>query len=223
MRNTWHYVPVVLALCTAAAHAQFDRLKGATVSVGATSNFDRTLTSNPTTGVYDISTPTGGVLSETVSNQQQFTTNAVGVLGQVSLHPVAWAGVEVNYGFTRFSERYAFNYSSAPGTQQLLSVPVTMHETTAAYEFHPPHIKFQPFVNVGGGAVDFLPTMNNNQWRGAGLLEAGFDIPSGFRHLAFRVQGRALIYRAPNFNLSEISTRSWQVTAQPAVSAVFRF
>ena len=223
MRNTWRLVPVVLALCTAAVHAQFDRLKGATVSVGATSDFDKVLTSNPTAGTYQIPTPTGGVLDETVSNQQQFETSSVGVLGQVSLHPVAWAGVEVNYGFTRYSERYAFNYSSTPGVQQTLGVPVTMHEMTAAYQFHPPHIKFQPFVNIGGGAVDFLPTLNNNQWRGAGLLEAGFDIPSGYKHLAFRVQGRGLFYRAPNFDNPEISTRAWRVTAQPAVSMVFRF
>lgn len=221
-RHLFRYVPVVFALAAVSAQAQLDRLKGATVSVGATGQFTTPLTSNPTSGTYNISTPSGGVLSEEVSNQRQYTTESVGVLGQVSLHPVAWAGVEVNYGFTRFSERYAFSYSSASATQTL-NVPVTMHEATAAYQFHPPHIKFQPFVNIGGGAVDFLPTMQNNQWRGAGLVETGFDIPSGYKHLAFRVQGRALVYRAPNFNNPIISTRSWRVTTEPAISAVFRY
>jgi hypothetical protein len=121
--------------------------------------------------------------------------------------------VEVNYGFTHYSELYNFNESSVTAGQQI-RVPTDQHEATAAYVFHPRHIPFQPFVNIGGGALDFAPASTTNQWRAAGLLEAGFDIPTRNKHLAFRMEGRTLVYRAPNFNTS---------LEEPSLSAVYRF
>ena len=215
-------VPVILALATAGAHAQFYKLHGASVSLGGTENFSTPLTSSSTTANYNISTPTGGVLNETVSNQQQYTTDSAGFLASFAFHPVAFAGVEVNYGFTHYSERYAYNYSSSPNTQ-LTNISTFQHEATAAYVFHPRHIPFQPFVNVGGGGIDFLPRFANNQWRGAGLVEAGFDVPTPSKRLAIRIQGRALIYRAPNFSNPVVSTRTWRSQEEPGVSFVYRF
>ena len=214
--------PILLALVGVSAHGQFYKLKGGSVSVGGTGQFTTPLTTNPSSGVFSISTPTGGVLNETLTNQQQYTTNSVGGLFSIQFHPVAFAGVEFNYGVTKYSERYAFNYSSASATQ-IVNVPTWQHEATAAYVFHPPHIPFQPFVNIGGGGIDFLPNFATNQWRLAGLLETGMDFPMGTPHLAFRVEGRALIYRAPNYQNAAISTRTWRSTEQPSASLVFKF
>ncbi len=211
-----------IAMPALAAHGQFYKLHGAAISVGATGPFDRSLESNPGSGSYVVTTPSGGVINTTVSNQQQFTTNSAGFLTSIQFHPKPWAGVEMNYSFSHYSERYAFTYSSATPAQSV-NVPTTAHEATAAYEFHPPHIPFQPFVNVGGGSIDFVPRTGENQWRGAGLLEAGFDLPTHNKHLGFRVEGRSLYYRAPNFNNSAISTKTWRVTFEPSVSAVYRF
>ncbi len=216
------FLPLLLAVAATSAHGQFYKLKGASVSIGATEHFDTTLTTNTTTGSYVVATPTGGVLTETVSGQQQYTSTSTGGLFSLQFHPVAFAGVEVNYGVTKYSERYAFNYSSASATQ-VVNVPTWSHEATAAYEFHPPHIPLQPFVNIGGGAVDFLPAFASNQWRGTGLVEAGLDVPLGNKHIAMRVEGRVLIYRAPNFSNPEISTRSWRATEEPSISFVYRF
>ena len=216
------FLPLLVALAAGSAEGQFYKLHGGSVSFGATADYSTTLTNNPTSSVSPISTPSGGVLSETVSNQQQYTTNSVGGLFSLQFHPVAFAGVELNYGVTKYSERYAFNYSSATSTQTV-NVPTWSHEATAAYEFHPPRIPLQPFVNIGGGAIDFLPQFANNQWRGTGLLEAGLDIPLKNRHLALRVEGRALVYRAPNFSNPLLSTRTWRSTEEPSVSFVYHF
>ncbi len=215
-------LPLLALLATAGAQAQFYKLHGASVALGATESFDTPLTSNSNTANFNVATPTGGVLNETVSNQQQYTTDAAGFLATLQFHPVAFAGVEVNYGFTHYSERYAYNYSSAANAQ-VTNVSTYQHEATAAYVFHPRHIPFQPFVNIGGGGVDFLPHFGSNQWRGAGLVEAGFDIPTHVKRLALRVQGRSLIYRAPNFNNSVISTRQWRSQEQPSAAFVYRF
>ena len=217
------YALLAFSVATAAkVEAQIYTLKGASISFGATGQFTTPLTTNPQAGNYVVPTPAGGVISSTISGQQQFTTNSAGFLTSIQLHPKMWAGVEVNYGFTHFSERYTFNTTTAT-PQQSIGVKSDVHELTGAYVFHPHHIPFQPFVNIGGGTIDFAPTTASNQWRGAGLVETGFDIPSGNKHLAFRVEGRALVYRAPNFDTPGISTGSWRVTEQPSVSAVYRF
>ena len=204
------------------AHGQFYKLKGASVSVGGTGNFSTTLESNASNVNYTANRTGGGTLNEVASGQQQFTTDSTGGLFSLQFHPVAWAGVEVNYGFNHYSEVFQYSASSATAAQSQ-HINTYSHEATAAYVFHPKHIKFQPFVNVGGGAISFLPPLADNQWRWAGLLETGFDIPTKNPHLAFRAEGRALVYRAPNFYNSALSTRSWRVTEEPTASVVFRF
>ena len=213
----------VVAMATVSAHGQFYKLHGASVSVGGTEFFSTPITSSPTGGVYTVTNHDGGTLQETVSGQQQFTSNAFGGVASMQFHPVAFAGVEMNYAASKYSERYFYNYSSAAG--QITNVTTWSHEATAAYVFHPKHIKFQPFVNIGGGAIDFLPSrpQADNQWRGAGLLETGFDIPTKSPHLAIRIEGRALFYRAPNFDNPALSTRTWRSTEEPTAAFVYRF
>ena len=214
MKSALRYVlpfsaAMLLAVMTAAtAHAQFYKLKGGSISVGGTGQFDTTLTSN-------------GNVASTGTNQQ-FTTWSAGFVSSLQFHPVSWAGVEFNYGFTHYQERYAFYYPTS-SSQFRVNVPTDAHEATGAYLLHPRHIPFQPFVAIGGGAIDFVPRDAMNQWRGAGLLEMGFDIPTHSKHIGFRVEGRSLFYRAPNYYTPQISTRSWRVTEEPEVSAFYRF
>jgi hypothetical protein len=215
-------LPLLFATVAASAHAQFYKLHGGSLSAGFSGQFTTQLTSNSGTSSTNIGTPTGGVLNETVSGQQQFTPDPGGLLISLQMHPVAWAGVEINYGYNRSSEVYSFNYSSL-SSPQVLHIHDTTNEATAAYEFHPPHIPLQPFVNIGGGALSFIPHLASNQWRGTGLVEVGLDIPTHVRHLALRVEGRSLVYRAPNFNQPIISTRGWRVTNEPVASLVYRF
>jgi hypothetical protein len=199
----------VLNLCLAAAattvaQAQIYKLHNADVGVAATGQFTTTLTSN---GLVD-----------------QNTTMSPGLVFTLRDHPVAWAGVEFNYGFTRYSQRYTYTASAGgvTGTGQI-SDSNSVHEATAAYLFHPHFRHLQPFVGIGGGALDFMPTQGPNQWRGAGLLEAGLDIPTRNPHFGFRVQGRSLYYRAPNFNIAGGSSQSWVVTTQPSGGVYIRF
>ncbi len=221
-----YVLPALLAATVASvAQAQFYKLHGGSISVGATGNYLETLTDNPRPVTFNSVTPNGITLTNTVSNQQQYNTSSLGFLTSLQFHPVPWAGVEVNYGYQHYQERYSYNVAGTVARQGT-NIPTTTHEATAAYQFHPKHIPFQPFVNVGGGAIDFVPTLGGaNQWRGAGLLETGFDIamPYSQRKLALRIQGRGLFYRAPNFYNSALSTSSWRVSAEPSASFVYRF
>ena len=187
------------AFTAISASAQFYKLHEADVAVGGTGQFTTAVTNG--------------------NGNHETTTDSTGFLLSLRDHPVAWAGVEVNYGFNRFTEQFA-----TVGNTALATAPVDVHEATAAYMFHPHFLHLQPFVNVGGGALDFLPTQSgSNQWRGAGLTEVGFDVPTSNKHFGFRVQGRALIYRAPNFDTPVVATQKWVITTEPSLSAYIRF
>ena len=184
-----------------AAHAQFYKIHNGDLGVNAE-------------GVY------GSRNLESNSSNVLRTTDTTGFLFSFKEHPVKWAGVEFNYGYAKYSNRYTYTQGANTLTA---GIQATRHEATGAYLFHP-HIKhLQPFVGVGGGALDFVPSAGYNQWRGAGLLEAGLDIPTANPHLGFRVQGRALFYREPNFYVPAIATRSWTVTPEPTAGVYYRF
>lgn len=196
----------VLSLClfatsALAAHAQFYKVHNSDVGLNAEGVFaNRVLTSD-----------TPNTLR---------TTDTTGFLFSFKEHPVPWAGIEFNYGYSKYANRFTdgFGVPSA-------DIKATRHEATAAYIFHP-HIKhLQPFVAVGGGYLGFIPIVGTipNQWRGTGLLETGFDIPTQNPHLGFRVQGRALFYREPNFFNSAISTETWVARPEPTAGVYFRF
>lgn len=227
-RTLRYTLPAALIAAALTAHAQdvqhphYFHTHGASLSVGGTGQFSTILEQSPSSGAYNVTGPGGALVPINVTNEQQYTTISTGFLTSLAYHPAPWAGVEFNYGFTHYSERYGYNYSGVTATQTT-RIPTDWHEATSAYQFHPKHIPFQPFVNIGGGAIDFAPRNASNQWRGAGLLEAGFDLPVHYSHIGFRIEGRSLYYRSPNFYQPIISTRSWRVTTQPSISAFYRF
>ena len=189
---------VLLASSAVAAHGQFYKIHNADVGVSAISPFTKSLTDG--------------------TSSVQGTTDTTGFLFTLREHPFAWAGVEFNYGYSKYSQVY-----TAPNATARLST--YNHEATGAYLFHPHFRKLQPFVGVGGGAIDFYPAGGAvaNQWRGAGLLEAGLDLPTKNPHLGFKVQGRSLFYRSPNFYNSILSSRTWVATVEPSAGVYFRF
>ncbi len=223
MFNFRRSLAVLAALSAVAVTAQAQYLKthGATLSVGGTGQFDKLLTTDSSYRPFTYPIQ-NGTTTTTVYNQQQYTTWSAGFVTSLQFHPVSWAGIALNYGFTHYQERFVQNYAINQAQGQT-RVPTDAHEFTGGYLFHPKHIPFQPYVEVGGGAIDFAPWQGSNQFRGAGLLETGFDLPIKDQHFGFRISGRSLYYRQPNFYNSVISTRGWRVEMEPAVSAFYRF
>jgi opacity protein-like surface antigen len=149
-------------------------------------------------------------------------TNSMGGLASVrqSFHP--WLGYEINYSYTRFSERY----STIP-----FAVQSNVHEASGAYLLQAPTLPIlglQPFGAVGVGGLIFLPTTvggqkYNQQWRVPFLYEIGVNYPILTSHLGLRFQYRGLIYKTPDFNSSQITTNAKRQTSEPTVGAYFRF
>lgn len=215
-------LPASLALLAATAQGQYLKTHGASLSVGGTGQFTRVLESDSQYVPNTYTTPNGTLGTDETFMQRQYTTDSAGFISSLQLHPVSWAGIAVNYGFTHYQERFVYNDTNGNNNNQT-HVTNDVHEFTAGYLLHPRHIPFQPYVEVGGGSLYFAPTTFSGQFRGAGLLETGFDLPTHNQHIGFRISARSLYYRAPNFDQPAISTRSWRVTTEPAVSAFYRF
>jgi hypothetical protein len=153
---------------------------------------------------------------------QDNPTDSLGLLATVrqSFHP--WLGYEVNYGYTRFSERY----SILP-----FAVQNNLHEVSGAYLLQGPTIPFlglQPFGAVGVGALIFLPTTTggqkyNQQTRVPLLYELGVNYPILTSHLGLRFQYRGLVYKTPDFNSASLTTNARRQTSEPSVGAYLRF
>jgi hypothetical protein len=212
---------LTLSAVSLTAQAQYLKTHGASLSVGGTGQFSTILESDPRYTNFTFPIQNGTITTQTF-NQQQFTTWSAGFVSSLQLHPVPWAGVAINYGFNHYQERYLYQYATNSSYGQT-NVTTDSHELTAGYLLHPKHIPFQPYVEIGGGSIGFYPTQGSTQWRGAGLLETGFDLPIKNEHIGFRISGRSLYYRAPNFGSGPISTHAWRVTEEPAVSAFYRF
>jgi hypothetical protein len=218
-------LPVVFVATALAAHAQskstdkatgpFYKFHNADVGVAATGQFTTSITSQNIGGA-------GEVLPH------QATSDSPGVLFTLRDHPFAWAGVEFNYQYSKFSERY-FRAPRAQGLvyNPTLNTPVNVttsfHEATAAYLFHVKLHKLQPYVGIGGGGLDFVPTMvDRNQWRLAGLVDLGLDMPTHSR-LGFRLGARDLFYRAPNYYDSSLASSRWVSTEEPYGGVYVKF
>ena len=194
-------VTLSCAFMALSAEGQFYKLHQADVAVGGTGQFTTSLTSQSTFLPH------------------QSTTDSAGFLVTLRDHPVSFAGVEFNYGYSKFSERFT-TYTGS----RLAYLPASVHEATGAYLFHRNYKRFQPFIGVGGGALFFNPLQGAlSQTRGAGLFEIGADVPTSNRHLGFRVQARSLDYRAPNYNRPGLSSSRWVSTNEPSASVYLRF
>ncbi len=85
----------------------------------------------------------------------------------------------------------------------------------------------QPFVGRGERSAVLQSVERSRLCKmteAPGLAEFGLGCAYGrAAHLGFRVQGRSLLYRAPNFFNASIASSRWVSTNQPSASVYLRF
>lgn len=154
----------------------------------------------------------------------------------IQLNPTQQGGVQIQAGY-RFAKHQGIvlTYGMATNTQKYSDgtdarVKTWVHEATAAYVLKAtPSGPFQPFVLGGGGMLFFNPKEVNDssidvsrQGRPTILYGVGADYHLSPR-LAIRSQYRGLIYNAPDFGTSDLTTDKKGHIAEPSVSIVFKF
>ncbi|MBZ5597606.1 MAG: porin family protein [Acidobacteriia bacterium] len=169
-----------------------------------------------------------GVLNKDSSGNGllQNPTHSGGLLASYRLALGNHSAVELNYGYSRNTQNFTGAFPGTFAAQQ-----ANVHEATAAYVLSMNRAgRLDPFVLGGGGALIFSPTGSSfnpilggdTQAKGTFLYGAGVDYRL-VRGLGLRLQYRGLVYKAPDFGLSAISTDSWTHTAEPSVGLTFRF
>jgi opacity protein-like surface antigen len=148
-------------------------------------------------------------------------TYSAGLLVNYRYHFNRWSAVEVNYGYTRFSQLY----NSGTFTQ------ADSHEVTFAYLFTfgiPREARFQPFLEAGTGALFFSPITagSSTQLPGqnrATLLYGGGVIYKLLGNLSLQAGYRGLVYTAPDFTDPAQVTNTRTQMAEPYAGLTFRF
>jgi opacity protein-like surface antigen len=85
--------------------------------------------------------------------------------------------------------------------------------------------KVRPFALAGGGGIIFNPQDAKSietQARGAFVYGGGADVPIT-KHVALRAEYRGLVYKAPDFDRSDLKTDKFPHSAVPSAGLVFTF
>jgi hypothetical protein len=87
-----------------------------------------------------------------------------------------------------------------------------------------------PFLEGGGGVLIFSPITNSTNatfgstTQTVGTFLYGFGLDYRVAHgLGVRFQYRGLLYKAPDYGVSGISTGAWTHSAEPGLGVAFRF
>jgi opacity protein-like surface antigen len=179
----------------------------------------------------DVSISITGVFSTQSqgNNVTQNPSNSLGGLATYRFRINNLSSVEASYGLTRNSQYYAVG-SVITGEPTFFAIQTNISEATADYVFTPWRSgRLSPFLLAGAGALIFNPTGNSfgtsgaaTEVKGAFAYGAGADYRL-LRNLALRLQYRGLVYRAPDFYVSGLTTGAYGNLAEPSVGLVFRF
>jgi outer membrane immunogenic protein len=153
------------------------------------------------------------------------TTQSGGVLAGYRFRINHWFSAEANYGYNRSTEQY-FTIGGASRIQADVHSVTGDLVVNLPFGFH----KLLPYVLGGGGALIFSPTNNlggfvpgaNTQAQGAFVYGGGADYGIT-RHVSLRAEYRGFVYKAPDFDLSNLSTDAWTHSALPSAGLVMRF
>jgi len=209
------------------------------VSIGTEA--DLTAARMPTfTKVY---TPPGTGITQVT----QSAAPSAGVFGSFHQSFTPWLGYNIHFGYTRFTDHYSnaqeyltTSTTTFPSSSSFIrgNIRTNMYDLTISSVIEGPRTKrFSTFTEVGGGGLFFTPlsvdTGARQQTRPALVFGAGANFKLAPK-LDLRAEYRGLLYKSPDFNLTDITpgitgtnqfpmTRLFTVTSTPEVSLVYHF
>lgn len=132
-----------------------------------------------------------------------------------------WLAAEANYGFDRNTQSYFGGVSER--------VETNVHTFTGSAVVKLPTIaKLEPYLLGGGGALLFDPTSKGSNFGATRQAQGTFVYGGGAdyaftRHISIRAEYRGYVYKAPDFNLTNLRTDTWTHVASPSAGIVFHF
>lgn len=161
------------------------------------------------------------------------TSNTLGALATLHYQKSPFVGVEINYGYVRYTENFSLTstVTSPPNTASyVLGIQTNANEITVGYVAHTRNQYFglQPFAGVGAGTIAFKPTSGGgqrlpNQYRAGYYYTVGVESPLYGEHFGARAQFRQLFYYAPDFLTNYLTDKQRQITSEPSIGVFLRF
>ena len=132
-------------------------------------------------------------------------------------------GLEANYQYSQFTQKYVANFSSA-------RVHTRHQEFSAALVRGFVFKNFNPFVQAGGGLLTFAPIDDTKTTAGGakhastyGLLFGGGIAYELSPSWDLRVEYRGIIAKDTKFGLDTYNTNRYYLTNQPAIGFAYHF
>jgi hypothetical protein len=156
--------------------------------------------------------------------------NTLGALVQIRYTVKPYVGFEFNYGYARFTQKFALGQGTLPTvTPSTLQVQSNSSEYTLGYVVHPPVEFFgmKPFVGGGAGTIAYKPTTFGGQGlkeqaRATYFYTAGLDDMIG-THFGVRAQFRQSFTLAPDFGQNYLTVVKRTIITEPAFGVFLKF
>ncbi len=176
----------------------------------------------------DVSISATGLFAPEVHGNaiKKNTTATIGLLASYRYMLTPRSALELNYGYGQNTQKYVVSGVSKGGIHTL------QHEFSAAYVYSMNFGNFNPFAEVGVGAMVFHPLKDNGTYQidakqnmnigglfGAGLayeISPSFDI---------RAEYRGFVVKTPDFGLPGdiFKTNRYQVMSSPSIGVAYHF
>jgi outer membrane immunogenic protein len=176
----------------------------------------------------DVSISGTGAFAPQVNGNavQKNTTTTLGLLASYRYMLTPRSALEVNYGYAQNTQKYMVFGKAQGGIHTLQS------EYSAAYVYSLNFGNFNPFAEIGVGAMVFHPLKDNGTFQidaksntnigglfGAGLayqISPSFDV---------RVEYRGFVAKTPDFGLPGdiFKTNRYQVVSSPSLGIAYHF
>jgi opacity protein-like surface antigen len=176
----------------------------------------------------DVSISASGIFAPEVHGNaiQKNTTTTLGLLASYRYMLTPRSALEVNYGYAQNTNKYIVSGKAQGGIHTLQS------EYSAAYVYSLNFGNFNPFAEVGVGAMVYHPLKDNGTYQidaksnteigglfGAGLayeISPSFDI---------RVEYRGFVAKTPDYGLPGdiFKTNRYQVSSSPSIGIAYHF
>jgi opacity protein-like surface antigen len=154
------------------------------------------------------------------------TTQTGGFLSTYRYHFNHWMAAEAGYGFAVDSQKYLL--SSSP-----FRVKSGIHQVTGSLVFNLPSrasSRLSPYFLAGAGALLFDPTgsqfttVSGAESQAKAVFVYGVGLNYALRkRISLRAEYRGLVYGAPDFGFSSLTSNSITHTAEPSLGLTFRF
>jgi hypothetical protein len=168
---------------------------------------------------------TAADIGQTESDQ---VSNTVGELATIRYVARPYVGFELNFVNARYTENYCCTVTTAGG---VFGVQTGAHEWTLGYVVTPRTkiLGFQPFISVGGGATDFIPTAHGGEGLGSfKQARATYYYSFGLQddlspHFGLRAGFREAFYLAPDYGQNYLTILQHTYTYEPNAGFYLRF